>query len=226
MRNQTLASLALTYPEAAPIFQAHGLDYCCHGDVTLAEACARRGLDADAIAAAVERAIGAHACDAGAEAPRALDTAALVDYIREQHDLHLRAAIPFVPSLAARVAKEYRARDPRLDEVRDTTVALRRLLERHLDAEEDELFAALADGRAPEPDEVRAIGHDHREIGTALDRLRGLTDGYHAPAWACPCYRTLIDWLQALETQLMTDVHLEDHVLLARSLRSTMEPGA
>lgn len=225
MRNQTLTSLALTYPEAASIFQAHGLDYCCQGDATLAEACARRGLDADAVAADVERAIGAHACDAGAAAPQTLATAALVDYVREQHDLHLRAAIPFVPSLAARVAREHRARDPRLDDVRDTTIALRRMLERHLDEEEDELFAALHDGQAPDPDAIRAVRHEHREIGAALDRLRRLTGGYHVPAWACPCYRTLLEWLQALETHLMTDVHIEDHVLLRRSMCSKMEPG-
>ena len=223
MRNQTLTSLALMYPEAAPVFQAHGLDYCCRGEATLDEACARRGLDAEVVAAEVERAIATHPHAAGEVDACSLKNGALVDYIREQHDLYLRAAIPFVPSLAARVAHEYRARDPRLDDVRDTTVALRRLLERHLDAEEDELFSAIRDGRTPDTDELRAIRHEHREIGAALDRLRTLTDGYRAPSWACSCYRTLLEWLRALETHLMTDVHLEDHVLLGRSVRSNME---
>lgn len=151
------------------------------------------------------------------------DTAALVDFIREQHDMYLRAVIPFVAPLAARVANEHRARDPRLDEVRDLTVALRRLLERHLDEEEDELFPAIRDGRAPDADEVRAVEHDHREIGAAVHRLRRLTDGYRAPSWACPCYRTLVEWLHTLETNLLRDVHLEDDVLFSRSICSTME---
>ncbi|HEX9103352.1 MAG TPA: hemerythrin domain-containing protein [Polyangia bacterium] len=131
--------------------------------------------------------------------------------------------MPFVPSLAARVAREYDARDPRLDEVRDSTIALRRLLERHLDEEEDALFPAIRSGRAPDMDELRASRREHREIGAALDRLRTLTDGYRAPSWACACYRTLLEWLHALETHLMREVHLEDHVLLGRAPRSTAE---
>jgi len=223
MRNQTLTSIALTHPEAAPIFQAHGLDYCCRGDVSLDEACARRGLDAQTIAAEIEHATATHPRASSAVDACGLETAALVDYIREQHDLYLRAAIPFVPSLAARVAREYDARDPRLGQVRDTTIALRRSLERHLDKEEDDLFPAIRDGRAPDTDELRAIRREHREIGAALDRLRTLTDGYRAPSWACPCYRTLLEWLYALEAHLMTEVHLEDHVLLRRSSCSTVE---
>lgn len=214
MRNQTLTSLALTHPEAAPIFQAHGLDYCCQGDVTLADACARRGVDAAAVAAELERAIAMHEPAGGAVDARDLDTGALIDFLRDQHDMHLRAAIPFVAPLAARVAREHGQRDPRLDEVRDLTVALRRLLEAHLDDEEDELFPAIRAGRAPDADELRAVRHQHREVGAALDRLRALTDGYHAPSWACACYQTLMEWLHALETHLMSHVHLENHVLL------------
>lgn len=225
MRNQTLTSLVATYPEAAPIFQAHGLDYCCRGEATLAEACARRGLDACAIAREVEAAVAAdHHEDAGGVDARALGLAALVDYIREQHDMHLRAAIPFVAPLAARVAREHGARDPRLDEVRDLTIALRRLLEAHLDEEEDQLFATMRGGGAPGVEELGAIRHQHREIGAALDRLRALTDGHQAPAWACDCYRTLLEWLHALETNLMTEIHLENQILQRGSTCSIVEP--
>lgn len=224
MRNHSLTSIVLTYPEAAAVFGAHGLAYCCHGEMTLDEACARRGLDVAAVAAEVERAIATRRLADGGDV-QSLDTVALVDHLREQHELYLRAAMMFLPALAARVAQEYRARDPRLDEVRATTLALRRLLEPHLDEEEDELFRALRDGRPPSARQIEAIRGEHRELGVALDRLRALTDGYHAPSWACSCYRTLLERLQALEANLMSDVHLEDHVLLGRSMSSIMEQG-
>ena len=154
---------------------------------------------------------------------RGLDTPALVDYLREQHELYLRAAMLFLPALAARVAQEDRARDARLDQVRATTIALRRLLERHLDEEEDELFRAIRAGRAPGADELRVARGEHREIGATLDRLRELTDDYHAPAWASSGHRTLLARLRLLEAHLTSDVELEDQVLLDRSISSTME---
>ena len=140
----------------------------------------------------------------------AFQRSALVDYIRERHDVHLRAAVPFVPPLAARVARKHSVRDPRLVEVCELTLNLRRLLEAHLDAEEDDLFPALRDGRLPTAHELGAARTEHRAIGAVLDRLRTLTDGYRAPSWGCPCYRTLLEWLNAVDAHLTEDVRLED----------------
>jgi regulator of cell morphogenesis and NO signaling len=137
---------------------------------------------------------------------------ALLDYIREQHDVHLRAAVPFVPALAARVQRKHSARDPRLVEVFDVTLELRRLLEAHLDAEEGDLFSALREGRVPDARQLGAARDEHREIGAAVDRLRRLTDGYRAPSWACPCYRTLLEWLNAVDAHVTEDVRLEDRL--------------
>lgn len=137
---------------------------------------------------------------------------ALADYIREQHDVHLRAAIPFVPPLAARVTRKHGARDPRLVEVCALTLELRRRLEAHLDAEEDDLLPALRDGHPPAAHQLGAARTQHREMGATLDRLRALTDGYRAPSWACPCYRTLLEWLNAVDAHLTDDVRLEDRL--------------
>jgi regulator of cell morphogenesis and NO signaling len=144
--------------------------------------------------------------------PAALERSALVDYIREHHDVHLRAAIPFVPPLATRVMRKHSARDPRLVEMCDLTIQLRRLLETHLDAEENNLFPDLRDGRLPAAHQLGAARTQHRDIGAALDRLRTLTDDYRAPSWACRCYCTLLEWLNAVDFHLAEDVLLEDRL--------------
>ena len=43
----TLAHLAVTRPGASRVFYRHGLDFCCHGHVSLDQACQRRELTVD-----------------------------------------------------------------------------------------------------------------------------------------------------------------------------------
>ena len=57
---------------------------------------------------------------------------------------------------------------------------------------------------------------DHEWIGEQIGRLRTLSDEYTAPEWACRSYRTLFAELEALETDVLRHVHLENHVLFPR----------
>jgi len=50
----TLADLAITHPAAARVFYRHGLDFCCGGRRPLADVCAERGIDPNAVLAAIE----------------------------------------------------------------------------------------------------------------------------------------------------------------------------
>jgi regulator of cell morphogenesis and NO signaling len=45
LRNRTIGEIAATLPGATVVFRKFKLDYCCGGDVALAEAIRKRGLD-------------------------------------------------------------------------------------------------------------------------------------------------------------------------------------
>jgi regulator of cell morphogenesis and NO signaling len=62
------------------------------------------------------------------------------------------------------------------------------------------------------------LSSEHERAGAALGRLRELTDGHKAPAWACNSYRALLDGLDRLERDMHEHVHLENHVLFPRAL--------
>jgi regulator of cell morphogenesis and NO signaling len=51
---QTLGDLARTTPASTRVFWRHRLDFCCGGQRTLDDACAKAGLDAAAIAREIE----------------------------------------------------------------------------------------------------------------------------------------------------------------------------
>ncbi|WP_242340238.1 MULTISPECIES: iron-sulfur cluster repair di-iron protein [Anaeromyxobacter] len=218
-RSATVAQIVADHAVAARVFQKHQIDFCCHGNVTLPEACAGRELDPDAVFAELEAALPASG-EASLEAdPRSLPVPALVAHIVSHHHAYLRRAIPFIAPLADKVARVHGPRNEKLEELRLTFAELADALEPHLDDEEQVLFPALM-SRSPDPALVRRelerMYEEHVAVGTLLARMRALADGYATPEWACSSYRVLMSELEALEGDVLRHVHLENHVLMPR----------
>ncbi len=216
-RDALVAHVVTEHPAAARVFQKHGIDYCCHGEVSLAEACRVAGLDLDALVQELRAAIPAN--EVAAEDPRALTTLALVARIVDRHHGYLRRALPAIAPVAAKVARVHGAHDPRLVELEAVFRELAGSLAPHLDDEEAVLFPALlapAPGGADVARELARMRDEHLAVGDLLARMRRLTDGYATPAWGCNTYRVLMGELEALEGDVLRHVHLENHVLAPR----------
>jgi regulator of cell morphogenesis and NO signaling len=214
----TVVRAVLDHSECATVFQRHRIDYCCQGKRTIAAACAERGVDLALVLGELERAIAERA-RSGERDPSYLGTSELIAHIVTTHHDYLRQAMPFVRSLAAKVARVHGDADIRLREL-DTIVAeLSSLLVPHLDDEEDSLFPAMRDPRAalePLRAELAAARDDHAAVGGLLERLRDVTADYALPSWACTSYRTLFAELAQLEDDVRRHVHLENNVLWPR----------
>ncbi|HUJ29216.1 MAG TPA: iron-sulfur cluster repair di-iron protein [Myxococcales bacterium] len=214
----TVSRIVLDHPACAAVFQDRHIDFCCNGGVTLEEACATRGLDAGEVAAALAAA-AREGSPPPAEDPRELSTAELVSFIVSRHHAYLRDALPFLVTLAAKVAAVHGDRDPLLRDLQAEFAELRETLELHLDQEEETLFREVV---AAEPDqaqlrrELTGMREEHREMGAALRRIRALSNDYTPPPWACTSYRTLLTELRHFEDDLRRHVHLENDVLLPR----------
>jgi regulator of cell morphogenesis and NO signaling len=214
-RNATVAQIVTEHSAAARVFQRHEIDFCCHGDVSLAEACRARRVDPEALYAELEAALPEEA----GEDPRRLATAALVGRIVDRHHGYLRRALPFVAPLAAKVARVHGEHNPKLGALRDTFEALADALGPHLDHEEAVLFPALTAGAADAAAvrrELAAMYDEHVAVGELLGRIRQLSDQFTTPEWGCNSYRVLMAELAALEADILVHVHLENHVLMPR----------
>ncbi len=217
-RNATIAQIVTEHAVAARVFQKHGIDYCCHGNVSVPAAATEKRLDPEALFAELEAVIPANG--AGSEEdPRTLSTAALIARIVDRHHGYLRRALPYVAPLAAKVASVHGGRDPRLGELHDAFRDLAASLEPHLDEEEEVLFPALMSRRLDQAlvrRELDRMHEDHLAVGDLLARIRTLSDGFTTPAWGCTTYRVLMTELEALEGDILRHVHLENHVLAPR----------
>jgi regulator of cell morphogenesis and NO signaling len=217
-RSATVAQLVSDHPVAARVFQRLQIDFCCHGDVTVPEACEGR-LDPEAVFAELEAALPASGEASLETDPRSLPNPALVAHIIEHHHAYLRRALPFVAPLADKVARVHGAHNGKLAELRRTLLELADALEPHLDGEEEVLFPALV-SRTPDLAVVRrelaSMHEDHLAVGKLLSRLRAAADGYVTPEWGCSSYRVLMSELEQLEGDVLRHVHLENHVLMPR----------
>lgn len=216
-RSATIAQIVTEHAVAARVFQKHHIDYCCHGDVTVPEACQRRSLDPDALFAELEAAIPG---GAGAEEdPRPLSTAALIARIVDRHHGYLRRTLPYLAPLAAKVARVHGEHNPKLAPLNDAFGELSASLLPHLDEEEEVLFPALM-ARSPDPQlvqrETARMHEDHLAVGDLLARIHDLSDGFTTPEWGCGSYRVLMSELEAVEADVLRHVHLENHVLVPR----------
>jgi regulator of cell morphogenesis and NO signaling len=227
-RTESVGALLRERPARARIFEKHRIDYCCGGKAPLVEACAKRGVAVEAILAELAAADAEAVAGREAPDPAAMPLDALVAHIVETHHAYLREELPRLEAMSRRVAKVHGALDPRLGLMALTVCALRQELESHMAKEERVLFpviCALAHGRArPElpfgsiAHPIHAMEYEHHEAGGHLEQLRGLSDTFTPPAWACNTYRALLDGLAALEQDLHLHIHKENNVLFPRAL--------
>jgi regulator of cell morphogenesis and NO signaling len=222
VHDPTLGDLVAANPAAARVLERFGLDYCCRGGRTLADACAAAGIDATVVASDLDDlAVG------GDTTWTTLDAPALADHIVDSHHRYLHEELPLIEALAAKVRSVHGERHPELADVARLVRALRADLEPHLLKEERVLFPAihaLAGGETefpfgPVANPIHMMSLEHDRAGELLAELRAATDGYAVPDDGCASYRSLYRRLEALELDTHLHVHKENHVLFPAALQ-------
>lgn len=225
--DETVGEIVSRDPALSRVFEQAGIDYCCGGKMRLKEACAKRGLDVAVILNQLERS-GSGARPRRKD-PNTMSLTQLVDHIEQTHHAYLRSELPRLDGLARKVASVHGREDERLKTVRSVFTEMAQELFSHMVKEERVLFPFIRalDSGAPKrfspcgplANPIRQMELEHDEAGSALERLRELTDGYVAPEWACNTYRALLSGLHELETDLHMHIHKENNILFPKALK-------
>ena len=83
---QAVREIALEQPSSIRVFERFGIDYCCGGRKPLAEACATKDIEVDAVIAALEAAAKSAVPVAEDRSKASLERLS----IRERHDKSVR----------------------------------------------------------------------------------------------------------------------------------------
>lgn len=218
---EKVGDIAARSSHCARVLEGAGIDYCCGGKKTLAQACEAAGVPPEKVVAALE-------VPPSEEGPDflAMPLDGLIDHLLETHHVFTRAALARLDGLSTKVAGVHGERHPELLEVRRLFEALRDDLTAHLVKEEQILFpfvVACLSGRPRGPiasaeGPVHVMNREHEETGEVLRTLRRLTHDYTPPADGCGSYRALYAGLAELEADLHQHIHLESNILFPRAL--------
>ena len=228
---KTVRELAVEVPNATRVFEKLGIDYCCGGDQPLEDACVHADVAIDDVLRALEQGL-----DTSATSAHDWNTAPLgqlVDHIVDKHHTYVKAEVPRLKELIAKVVAAHGKNHPELERVQVAFSELANELAAHLMKEEQILFPYLKQmassagcgpscfGTVQNPIRVMMLEHDG--AGEKLREMRQDTNNYALPQDACLSYSTLFAGLVEFEQDLRQHIHLENNILFPRAVR--MESG-
>jgi regulator of cell morphogenesis and NO signaling len=228
--NKTVKDFVVEDFRTAAVFEQHGIDFCCGGGVTLEEACARKGIEAEAVRRELEELASAPAGMNPRFERWELD--ALVEHIVTSHHAFVKGAIPVLMAHTAKVASVHGGRHPEVVEIYELMRAVAEEMTSHMQKEELMLFPyikalakSMREGTEPPrapfgsvANPIRMMESEHSSAGGAMERIRELTNGFRPPEDACTTYRVSFQELAQFERDLHVHVHLENNILFPRAI--------
>jgi regulator of cell morphogenesis and NO signaling len=227
---KTVREYALEMPRATCIFEKLGIDYCCGGGKSLADACAKAGVAVDEVLGSLKGIENPDGMSAS-EGWQAVSLAELIAHIVEKHHAFTRQELARLDALVVKVCGVHGQNHPELFRIQKQFQELSRELEPHMLKEERVLFpfiiqmeeAAKNNRTLPTPpfgtvrNPVRVMMAEHDAAGDILRAMREVSSDYTTPEDACISYQTLYDALAALEADLHQHIHLENNILFPRA---------
>lgn len=230
IRNKSVGEIVKLDFRAADVFSSYGIDFCCGGKISVAEACANAKTDESLVISALEnlknqQGSAVHDFDSW-------NIGFLADYIQNTHHQYVSKAIPQILPLAQKVADVHGEHHPEVIVVNELFNDLADELLSHMQKEEQILFPYIkklvADesaGKCSDPScfgsilaPISVMEQEHENAGVILKQLFNLSDGYTAPEDACNTFRVLYGKLKEFEDDLHRHIHLENNILFPKAI--------
>lgn len=226
----TVRDLAIGIPGAPRIFEQLGIDYCCGGSRTLADACDRVRVPIDQVVRELE--FAGHSQENAAMDWQTESLTNLSAHIVDTHHVFTKQELIRLENLLDKVCSRHGQNHPELGSLREVFSRLKQDLIPHMLREEQVLYPyiarmeeAIANGQAVPPpffgtvqNPVRMMATEHDTAGDLLRELRRISSDYTPPADACISYRTLYQALAEFEADLHQHIHLENNILFPRAI--------
>jgi len=227
---QTVRDIATENPGAVRVFEKYGIEYCCGGQVPLAEACAAKGVNVNDVIAALQAAAAPSARGDKDWAKESL--ASLATYIVNTHHAYVTYEVPRLNGLAAKVVSRHSDTREELPAIQSKLEELGEDLIAHQGKEEVLLFPyitkleyyAAGDGAKPRngfgsiANPITMMTRDHDFAGNLMAEIRKLSQDYTPPASACPTFRAFYAGLEEFEQDLHRHISLENNILFPRAV--------
>ncbi|MDT8394011.1 MAG: iron-sulfur cluster repair di-iron protein [Bacteroidales bacterium] len=225
--NNTIGQIVTNDFRAAEIFKKAGIDFCCGGNQSIADACNEKGIDPEVIVS--ELAVLAEQDTGRGNNFNAWDLDFLCDFIVNTHHSYVRKKLPELIFYTQKIASVHGDSHPELHEVQELFEGINKELSQHMQKEEEVLFPAIKQALKETDEnvyqiirsEISRMSDEHEFAGTSMDKIRSLTRNYSVPEDACNTYLVALKTLEQFEDDLHIHVHLENNILFPKALAKT-----
>lgn len=226
---KTIGEIVAEDFRSAAVFKKYGIDFCCKGNRSIAEACEPKGIDPANIYNELENFRNVHSDNTDFNS-WPLDL--LADYVERMHHRYVEEKTPVLIQFLQKIAKVHGERHPELHEVYELFMESAQDLAAHMKKEELILFPFIKKmiqvqrdgtpldtahfGTVENP--VAMMKHEHAVEGERFQKIAELTNNYQFPEDACNTYRVSFQMLEEFETDLHKHIHLENNILFPKAI--------
>ncbi len=210
---------------AASVFKKQGIDFCCAGNRTIAEACEKKDINPVVVIETLEEVTKQTNQTTTDYQTWPIDL--LADYIEKKHHRYVQEKIIEIVPFLNKVAKVHGERHPELLEVLQLFRGCAEELTSHMQKEEQILFPfvrKMAVGEAVQApfgtvqNPINMMMHEHTNEGERFRRIAELTKNYTPPEDACNTYRVTFALLKEFEEDLHLHIHLENNIMFPKAI--------
>lgn len=214
----------------AAVFSKYGIDFCCKGNRTIAEACEKKDINPDQLLELLNTVLTSKNDNSIDFKTWPLDL--LADYIEKTHHRYVEEKTQTLLPFLNKLCKVHGANHPELFEINDLFMGCAGELAQHMKKEELMLFpfikkmakAALSEEQIAKPqfgtvqNPIAMMMAEHETEGDRFVKIAALTNNYTPPADACNTFRVTYAMLADFEQDLHKHIHLENNILFPSAL--------
>ncbi len=214
----------------ARIFEAHNIDFCCGGNISLDQAAEKEGVDTSKLLAELSTALQKE--DKDSAIIESLSLAGLCDYIVKTHHTYVNEAIPFLQQKLQKLSDVHGENHPEIFELKATFMEAAAKLATHMKEEESVLFPHIRqlekhriEGAARPVNvelarsAINQMEAEHQVEGERFLRLSEITKKYEVPPDGCNTFEVTYRTLEEFENDLHRHIHLENNVLFPKAVK-------
>lgn len=235
--NSTVSEIVRGNYRTADVMKKFGINYCCGGKASLAEACSNSKVDQKVMKDELERALITVSLPPNIKFEQ-WPVEFMIDYIQNVHHAYTRQVLPKLAATLVSFVEGHRKKYPYLDSVLMAFEDLHLELALHLEKEETTVFPYLKIiSNAYKNKEVygglfvRTMGMpidvmmlaEHKRIGSLRDALRKQANHFDFPESACTNHQVIYQQLKELDQDLEQHLNFENNLLFPRIFKMEKE---
>lgn len=215
--------------QAATIFNAHQIDFCCNGNRSLETACEKIDIPVNELIQELTS-----ITNQGADTNNYQDWSIgfLSDYVYNNHHTYIEKKVPEIKQYLAKITSVHGKHYPELFQIKELFNAGVDALIAHMKKEELILFpyfkkldrALKTESKAQSPqfgtvlNPISVMHEEHDNEGVRFREISRLSNNYTPPEDACGSYKVTFALLKEFEADLHKHIHIENNILFKKAI--------